>query len=156
QYDDALLLYEQALSEDPADASYQLAMRRVRFQAAQAHVDRGQKLRADGKLEEALKEFEKAYVIDPSSGVAETELRRTRGMIEREKKKAESNPEEKGLTPAQVAEKESEERFARMQPVPELKPLSTQPITLKMNNQPPRVLFETVGKIAGINVIFDP
>ena len=25
-----------------------------------------------------------------------------------------------------------------------------------MNNQPPRVLFETVGKLAGINVLFDP
>ena len=25
-----------------------------------------------------------------------------------------------------------------------------------MNNQPPKVLYETVGKYAGINVIFDP
>src|ERR1700693_5959440 len=32
QYDQALDFYEQALSEDPADTSYQLAMRRVRFQ----------------------------------------------------------------------------------------------------------------------------
>ena len=27
---------------------------------------------------------------------------------------------------------------------------------LKMNNQPPKVLYETVGKLAGINVLFDP
>ena len=25
-----------------------------------------------------------------------------------------------------------------------------------MNNQPPKVLYETVGKLAGINVLFDP
>ena len=41
-------------------------------------------------------------------------------------------------------------------PVPELKPITNQISTLKMNNQPPRVLYETVGKLAGINVIFDP
>ena len=27
---------------------------------------------------------------------------------------------------------------------------------MKMNNQPPKVLYETVGKLAGINVLFDP
>ena len=43
-----------------------------------------------------------------------------------------------------------------MQPLPELKPLNPAPINLKMNNQPPKVLFETVGKLAGINVLFDP
>ena len=43
-----------------------------------------------------------------------------------------------------------------MLPVPELRPLNAQPINLKMNNQPPKVLFETVGKLAGINVLFDP
>ena len=40
--------------------------------------------------------------------------------------------------------------------MPLLKPLNPQPINLRMNNQPPRVLFETVGKLAGINVLFDP
>ena len=43
-----------------------------------------------------------------------------------------------------------------MLPVPELRPLNPQPINLKMNNQPAKVLFETVGKLAGINVLFDP
>src|SRR5207253_5060156 len=58
--------------------------------------------------------------------------------------------------PAQVERRREEKRFAAMQPLPELKPLNPVPITLKMNNQPPRVLFETVGKLAGINVLFDP
>src|ERR1700730_8668392 len=43
-----------------------------------------------------------------------------------------------------------------LQPVPELKPVSNQITSLKMNNQPPRVLYETVGKLAGVNVLFDP
>jgi general secretion pathway protein D len=39
--------------------------------------------------------------------------------------------------------------------LPELKPISRQIHSLKMNNQPVRVLYETVGKLAGINVVFD-
>ena len=37
-----------------------------------------------------------------------------------------------------------------------MKPITNQISTLKMNNQPPKVLYETVGKLAGINVVFDP
>ncbi len=160
QYDQALTFYEQALSEDPGDPGYILLVRRGRFQAGQAHVDKGQKLRDEGKLDEALKEFEQAYAIDPSSSIAEQEIRRTRAMIEREKKKAEekteSKPEERGMTPAEMARKRTEEKMAALLPVPELRPINQQPINLIMNNQPPKVLWETVGKLAGVNVIFDP
>jgi len=75
EYDKALDLYERALSEDPADAGYQIAVNRVRFQAGQAHLERGLKFRKDGKRSEALAEFEKAYAIDPSSSIAEQEIR---------------------------------------------------------------------------------
>ncbi len=155
-YDEALKLYEQALSEDPADTGYQLAVDRVRFQAGQHHVEVGLKLRPQGKLTEALAEFEKAYALDPGSSIAEQEIRRTRAMIEREKNRAEAKPEQRGLTPSEVAKVESQERMDRMLQVPELKPLSSKAIDLKMNNQPAKVLFETVAKLAGINVVFDP
>jgi general secretion pathway protein D len=156
-YDKALDYYEQALGEDPGDAAYQIGVRRVRFQAGQAHIDLGQKLRKEGKLDEALAEFEKSYALDPSSSIAEQELRRTLEMIDRENKKGTTaKPEERGLTPAETAKKEERERVASILPVPELKPLSTQPINLRMANQPAKVLFETVGKLAGINVVFDP
>jgi len=158
QYDQALDLYEQALSQDPADSAYQLSMRRVRFQAAQFHVERGMKLRLDGKTAEALAEFEKSYAIDASSTIAEQEIRRTRAIIEREKKEALGPPSERkdpGLTPADVSKKEAQERIDRVMSVPELKPLSSKPIDLTIRNQPPKALFETLGKVAGINVVFD-
>ena len=65
----------------------------------------------------------------------------------------------KGLTaetPEEKARKESLEMIESLQPVPELKPITNQIPQLKMNNQPPKVLYETVGKLAGINVLFDP
>ena len=165
EWDKALLFDEQALSEDPADAGYQLDARRVRFQAAAFHVKAGQKIRTQGQLAEALAEFERAYAIDPSSDIAEQEIHRTKVMIDREKKKPAVRPAgqtdkeaaaERGLTPSQVAKKDADERFESLLPIPELRPLTTAPINLKMNNQKPRVLFETVGKLAGINVLFDP
>jgi general secretion pathway protein D len=162
-FDAALEVYEQALSQDPADPYYQLCADRARFQAAQAHVTSGLKIRAQGNLTQALIELQKAFQIDPSSSIAEMEVRRTQEMIAREKKKAQQpglSPEEQaqdaGLTPAQVAKKEEAEKLARIEPVPELKPLRAEQINLVLRNQPPKVLFETVGKMAGINVLFDP
>ena len=46
------------------------------------HVNAGQKLRADGKLEEAMAEFQKALIADPSSAIALQEIKRTQQMLE--------------------------------------------------------------------------
>src|SRR5689334_21816082 len=162
-WDAAVELYEQALSEDPGDAGYQLYVNRARFQAGQAHMDQGVALRSQGRLGEALVEFQKAFAMNPASSAAEQEIRRTQQMIQREKKKqeesggkAEATSEDRGLTLAQAEKKRIEEKISAMLPVPELKPLNPQPIDIKMNNQPAKVLFDTVGKVAGINVLFDP
>lgn len=159
QWETALDFYEKAMLEDPNDAAYQLSAKRVRFQAATARVETGMKLRAAGQLEEALAEFQKAYSIDPSSTMAEQELKRTKEMLDREKNPkgaASSTPEERGLTPGEKAQQVIDEKISRMMAAPELKPINPQLATLKMNNQPVRVLYETVGKLAGVNVVFDP
>ena len=158
QWETALDFFEKAMLEDPSDAAYQLSAKRVRFQAAMARVDTGGKLRQAGQLEEALAEFQKAYAIDPSSAIAEQELKRTKEMIEREKNPQgrASSPEERGLTPAERAQKNIDEKVSRMMSTPELKPINPGPTNLKMNNQPVKVLYETVGKLTGINVVFDP
>jgi general secretion pathway protein D len=158
EWDDALDFYGKALAEDPSDPGYDMAEKRARFQAGAMHVKLGQRYQRTGVLLKALDEFQKAYAIDPSSTVAEQELKRTLEMIERAKKKtgAAATSEERSLTPAQLAKKEEVDTLARLEPEPELRPLSGTPINLRMSNQPPKVLFDTVGKLAGINVVFDP
>jgi general secretion pathway protein D len=158
EWDQALSMAEEALSDDPADIAYQLHTTRMRYYASQYHLDVGKKIREQGQLEQALAEFEKAYGINPASQMAEEEITRTKRMIEREKNKpaTEQKPEERGMTPVQLARQQDQKRFASMRPLPDLKPLNPEPINLKMNNQPTRVLFETVGKLAGVNVLFDP
>ena len=160
--DHALELAEQAMATDPSDPSYVLLVRRVRFEDGLSHVKAGQKLRAAGKTDEALAEFEKAYGIDPSSDIAEQEIRRTKDMIQRIKNGGEPQgvmvtPEDrKTLTPSELAHKETQARIDSLLPVPELRALNNDLIDLKMVNQRPRVLFETVCKLAGVNVLFDP
>jgi general secretion pathway protein D len=160
-WDGALNSYERALSEDPSDVVYQMAAQKTRFQASQAHLDAGFKARAEGQLGDALIEFQRAFGINPGSSVADQEIRRTQQMIERERRRLqetgkEASPEEKALTPSEEAKKQVRDKIERMLPVPELKPLNNEPINLKMNNQTPKVLFETVAKVAGLNVIWDP
>jgi len=132
-----------------------LGERRVRFQVGMLHVEAGQKLRQAGKLGEALVEFQKAFAVDPSSAIALQEIRRTTEALD-QMRKGPASPGDKPMTAVEQAQKQSQDRIESLMPVPQLKPITNQISTLKMNNQPPRVLYETVGKLAGINVIFDP
>ena len=153
-WDKALELYEQAVNEDPTDSGYVIAMRRARFQAGQNHVNLGEKLRVDGKIQDALAEFQKALVIDPSSAIAIQEFRRTKAMIDGQNQPG-AKLEDRNLTPAERVRRDTEERVASILSPPELKPITGVIPSLKMNNQPPKVLYETVGKLAGVNVVFD-
>jgi general secretion pathway protein D len=155
-WDEALDFYEKALAEDPTDPAYQMSVRRVRFQAGQKHVEDGLKLREQGKIEEAAAEFQRAYAMDPSSSIAAAELKRTLRMIQEARKKAAGGEtDQPAQTPAEEAREQLEERIEAIQPAPELRPMNRDPVRLTMNNQPVKVLFETVAKLAGINVIFD-
>jgi general secretion pathway protein D len=152
----AFEFYDKALKEDPGDTLYLMNARRARFQAGQVVIQQGQKARAEGNLTGAMELFLQAFALDPASSMAEQEIRRTKAMIERQKQKGpEAEKEEKGLTPAQAARKDAEERISSVKGAPELRPISRQIASLKMSNQPVKVLFETVGKLAGINVLFD-
>jgi general secretion pathway protein D len=150
-WDTALEYYVQADDASPHDATYMIAMNRARFQASQKHVEKGQELRRQGKLQEALGEFAKAIVINPGSAIALQEMKRTEDML----KTPSTNPSDEGLTAAERVRKDEDERVASILGPPELKPVIRQLQPFKMNNQQPRVLFETVGKLAGINVVFD-
>ena len=156
-FEKALENYELALKEDQADTAFQMSVRRTRFAAGAGRIDRAQKLREAGKVEEAMLEFERAFLIDPSSSLAVQEIRRTKAMLDYQRRQgAMMREDEKGQTPLQIAKKKSDEKIGTIQGVPELRPLSRQVTSLKMNNQNVKVLYETLGKLTGINVIWDP
>jgi general secretion pathway protein D len=147
-YEQAYDYIKQAYDLKPDDVSIRASYERVRFLAGASHVHRGQILRDAGKLQEAMAEFQKAAEIDPSSFIAQQEIRRTQRMID-----AASAPEAKPSsgTPKASLEKRLEGATG---PV-ELTPIANVPITLKVTEDTKKI-YETIGKLAGINVLFDP
>ncbi len=159
-YDEALTLYEQAGFEDPKDHRYELAVRRVRFVAAQTHVDQGRRFREQGQFEEALAHFQRAMTIDPSLTVAAQQYRRTLELLERrndsgEDDVADEDPKDLTASAIDLDRLERQEMVESLQAPPDLKPLSTDLINVTMSQQA-TVVFETIGKLAGVNVLFDP
>jgi general secretion pathway protein D len=117
----------------------------TRFAAGQFHLEQGEKALKTGDLQLALAEFQKAIAIDPSNGAADQELKKTMDLL------AAKNAE---ATPKAINPNASEESELLAAP-PQLKPFSTELINLKMTNDA-RVVFETIAKLAGLSVIFDP
>lgn len=150
-WDRAVELYQQAVDEDPRDAGYLVGLARARFQAAQMHVELGRDLRSQGKLAEAMAEFQRAIVIDPSSTIALQEVKRTQEMLAQP-----ATGPEALLTPAERAEREAAERIASIMGLPELDPPVKRVGPLRMNAQPINILYQTVATIAGISIVWDP
>src|SRR5437899_6174126 len=144
-YDAAFVFYQNAAKQDPYNSAYKIKLNAIRFEASQKHVKAGVELRTKGDLQGAAAEFQRAQTIDPSSPVADQELRKTVEMIA-EKNRAADEAAEPPADP-------SEARLASLPP--EIKPLSRAPINLKMSNDA-KVVFDTIGKLAGLTVVYDP
>lgn len=143
-YDTALVHYEQALRSDPTNAEYKLREANVRFADGQYHLEQGEKALKQGQLQLALGEFQKAQAVDPSNAAADQEVKRTMDLLA-----AKTAAETPKITPNPPDDSEL------LTAPPELKPLSREPINLKMTNDS-RAVFETIAKLAGVSVIFDP
>jgi general secretion pathway protein D len=146
KYVAAYEFFKQAYDLKPKDLRYRSAFERLRFEASITLVHDGQKLREDGKLDEAVAEFQKALAIDPSLFIAKQELNRTQKMISDQR-----NPEPQAAGPPAGLERRVHDAAG---PV-ELGPISNIPITVKITDKSDTV-FRTIGQLAGINVLFDP
>jgi general secretion pathway protein D len=146
-YEQAYDFFKQAYDLKPTDLSYRASYERLRFLAGASHVHRGQLLRDAGQLDTALAEFQKAVDIDPSSSIAQQELKHTKDMIE-----AAKTPEPKASASASSG---MQKRLDEATGPVELAAISNVPINLKITEDS-KVIYETVGKLAGVNVLFDP
>lgn len=157
-YDAALSDYEQALKHDPQNAKYKLKAYEMRFEAAQFHVRQGIKHLEQHENQMALSEFETAVKIDPSCMLCRQELEYSRQLL------APPAPPQPGQSPAPSASNtttsapvggSAAQSSDLLQQPPSLNPVSREPVTLKMFEDA-RLVFRTIAKLAGVNVIFDP
>jgi len=143
-YDTALVDYERALRDQPTNAEYKLRVVQMRLQAGQFHTELGEKAFSKGDLQLALSEFQKAQAIDPSNQAAQQGAKRTIQALAARAAAAAPHPTNTNAGAEGL-----------LATPPELKPISNEPINLKMTNDS-RVVFETIAKLAGLSVIFDP
>jgi general secretion pathway protein D len=145
QKDDMQAAYEayyQAYQKKPSDERYKLAWERTRFPAAAMHVEHGEKLRDQGDYTGALTEFLRALEIDPSNELASQDIKATRDKLNSQSPAPENAP------------RTTDEALELAAPI-QLRPISNDPLTLHMVEDS-RVVYQAVGKEAGINVLFDP
>ncbi|MGA2509294.1 MAG: cohesin domain-containing protein [Candidatus Acidiferrales bacterium] len=144
-YDTALVNYERALRSEPTNVEYKLRATHVRYEDSQFHLEQGEKALQKGDLQLALGEFQKAQAVDPSNAAADQEVKKAMDLLAA--KNAAAAPRAINPNPSDDAD--------LLPTPPELKPISTELINLKMTNDS-RVVYETIAKLAGLSVIFDP
>jgi general secretion pathway protein D len=151
-YDTAYEDYKKARDKKPKDLRFQSHFDRMRFLAAVQHIDRGRILRQNGDWNGAMEQFLRAREIDPSNQTAAQEIVITQ--------RNEPPPTPVGPAAAAAALEKSQTRIVQQEidslasPI-ELKPVSNDPITYHAVEDVKNI-YISIGKLAGLNVIFDP
>jgi len=145
-YDTALADYQRALRADPSNTEYKLNELQMRFQDAQYHVEQGRKDVNAGELQLALAEFQRAATVDPSNAAAQQEAKKTLELMA---------ARTAASTPKNAVPNTPSFDSQLLAAPPELKPLSREPINFRATEDA-RTVFETIGKLAGLSVLFDP
>ncbi len=145
-WDSALVNYEKAREADPANSLYILHEKLARNNAGALHFRTGRQMLKDGRSEEAAGEFQKAVRIDPTNQAAQQEL----NILLRQQattKKSHTEALQKALKERADATEPSQ---LKLQPFPQ-EPLAHFRLTADS-----RRVFETLGKLSGLNVAFTP
>lgn len=133
--------YRQAYNLKPSDLRYRTTYERVRVAAAVEFCKQGERFLKAKSLPAALAAFLRALDIDPDNEVAEAHVRQLQEQLEHTDKLAGTGPAiGAGPHPA---------------PPPQLDEVPNGPVTLHMAEDS-RVIYQTICKTMGINVLFDP
>lgn len=142
-YDAAFEAYRQARLLKPNDLGYKTHFERIRFLASNAHIDRGRVMRQSGDINGALLEFQRALAIDGGNQAAQQEIL----ITHTEMSSAADSLDRQAVLPVPLS-------ITAAGPVV-LQPVSNDPITMNLVEDT-KVIYQTIGKLAGLNVIFDP
>jgi general secretion pathway protein D len=152
-YEAAFEFYKAAYQQKPDDLKYRVPFERTRMLSGSNKIKRGQKLRDQGNLQEALTVFQQALEVDPSNDLAAQEIRRTELMMQ----KGQGGGQAASTTPGRREEEDPlRKRLEGASSPVALAQFPDSPITALEMTEDSKVAYETIGKLAGINVLFDP
>jgi len=148
-FDAAYEDFHNAVLKKPKDLVFTEHFDHMRYQAAVAHVDRGRVLRQNGDLQGAMAQFTRALQIDSGNQAAQQEI----NSIQKEQQVERDNTPQ--AREQMSRQNETLSTLGSIAGPVELKPVSNDPITLHMVEDV-KVIYEAIGKAAGLNVLFDP
>ncbi len=151
-YDAAFEDYKKAHEKAPRDLRYLAHFERLRYLAAVQHIDRGRVLRQNGDWNGALQQFLRAKEIDPSNQAAAQEIT----ITQRDQPPAPlSGPAAAAAMQQETQEYKVQQEIGSLAGPIVLKPVSNDPITYHAVEDVKNI-YTSIGKLAGLNVIFDP
>ena len=146
-FDGAIVAYTQALAADPENVEIATSLKRAKLRGSAVHFTKGRRLAGAGKYEEALIEFQLALEFNPLSGEAEAAVRETRAALRTKMavRKDGTTQLESVISRARALPPEGRE-------LPEV----TLPDSLVFREAGSRDVLTSLGRFAGISVVFDP
>ena len=145
-WDLAVARFTRALQKDPENIGYKIALENARIQASRQHYDVARRhLRAE-ELDKAAEELQIASNYDPANKSAADDLEIVKDRIRAREE------EKRRLSDFDVIKARAQ---AAPPPVPVLSPQSAVPISIKFDNTSLQKILETMGRLAGVNVLFD-
>jgi general secretion pathway protein D len=146
-WDAAVAGLTKASDLQPRNIAYKIALENARIRASRYHYEEAKKHIAAHDFDKAADELQIASNFDPSNKSASDDLEITKEKIRKR--------EEERARLAQYDAMKGRAAAVRV-PVPVLSPRSPVPITIKFADQSLQKILESLGKLAGVNVIFDP
>jgi general secretion pathway protein D len=145
QWDEAVEYYRQALQQSPDRPEYKIALERAMQAAAAQHVQQARTFEAEGRLDEALREYRKASEFDPSNRSIATRAAELDRDLRNRLEASRPRP----------AIEQMREQVRRTTQEPTLNPTSRDPLNLRFASASLRDVLNFIGTATGINVTYD-
>ena len=172
--DEAVLKYAEISAAHPDVSEYRVRFLKTSEQAARVHFKKGEEYLAAQKYDDALREYQTAFTLDPSFERASqmidqaTKLRNSSGFLKEGEEFEKNRKMREALTaykkalefdPGNSEAKEAVERLIKSRKSKldgyELNLKSTKPITLKFRDAKIKEVFNILSQLSGINFVFD-
>ena len=147
-FDKALAEFKAALDKEPANTEYRLHYEQARYNAAFQHFEAGRRAADKHDYQTAKVEFTRVLEIDPTHALAAAQLEKVNDLLNNTGRSAAAPPPP--IQFDQMRQNTRTDASAQSQ----LDAKVTGPIDIRMT-QDSKVAFETLGELAGLNVIFD-
>ena len=146
-YDRAIVEYTKVLRSDPDNREARRALEASKIRSSLDHFSRGRRYEASGRLDEALIELQIAAELNPGSSEVSETLNKVRTELRNKIATRDGKTELETLV----------ERARALMPAGQELPADIRmPDSLTFRDANSRDIFTALGKIGGVNVVFDP